>query len=175
MTWPPALSLLLVVISLLVPLTTSLLAHHKAHAATVSVDWVECGDEAKALNPDDTGHLNQWEPVTAGDTQNSPVPAVGYQLGSGLGGKDLNCSGNYQYAWDQYYHKAQWVLDTFSSTSHTPDAPLTQGSWCSVYVWIPTCYTGAHHVHYSLTIASDGGTQSFAFDDFDQEAAPTSA
>ena len=118
-----------------------------------AMSYYICGDQATLTN------LNAWNTVPP----NAVVHASGYSgpvnSYSGPGGNPKNspgnCSGTYQWAWNQNPVQAQWTW----SNAHLPN-----GS-CSVSVHIPSWYAGAPDAHYMLTATSpDGGSADYAFD-----------
>lgn len=112
-----------------------------------------CGNQVQLTN------LNAWNTVAA----NATVHASGYSgpvnSYAGPSGNPKNspgnCSGIYQWAWDQNPVQAQWTW----SNAHLPN-----GS-CNVSIHIPSWYAGAPDAYYTLTATSDAGSSTnYAFD-----------
>ena len=152
--------------ALLLTFTAFPLLSNQAHAnqtyvAATAFDDVLCGSDAQF--PGNT----TWAPITAGTTAYEPdgtvVQAVGYQGGSGSLRLANNCSGNYHYGLDQYYHLAQWKFSALNNGTSLPNAY----SQCSMSVFVPSWYAGAPDAQYTLTIAGTT-TDTLAFDTFNQ-------
>ncbi len=118
-----------------------------------AMSYYVCGDQARLTS------LNAWNTVPP----NTTVHASGYSgpvnsyMGPGGNPKNSpgNCSGTYQWAWDQNPVQAQWTW----SNAHLPN-----GS-CSVSIHIPSWYAGAPDAYYTLTATSDAGSSAnYAFD-----------
>ena len=122
-----------------------------------AMSYYICGDQAKL-----TG-LNTWNtvpPNTTVHTSQYSGPVNSY-MGPGGNPKNSpgNCSGTYQWAWDQNPVQSQWTW----SNAHLPN-----GS-CSVSVHIPSWYAGAPDISYTLTaISATGSSTNYAFDVLNQ-------
>lgn len=120
-----------------------------------------CGDQVSLTS------LNYWTTVQPGSvvhTSDYSGPVNSY---TGPGGNPANssgnCSGRYQWAWDQNPVQAMWIW----SNAYLPSAT------CSVEVHIPSWYAGAPDAHYTLTINSNTSSASYVFDAQNQNQVAT--
>lgn len=120
-----------------------------------------CGDQVSLTN------INYWTTVAPGSTVKTADysgPVNSYTGPSGNPANSSgNCSGRYQWAWDQNPVQAMWVWS---------NAYLPNGT-CSVEVHIPSWYAGAPDAHYTLTISSSTSSASYAFDTQNQNQVAT--
>lgn len=125
------------------------------------ISYYVCGDEAILTD------INDWTPISAGTIiHNSDYsgPSNGYSGPSGNPARSSrNCSGRYQWAWNQSPVQAMWTW---------PNAYLPNGK-CSIDVHIPSWYAGAPDALYMLTISSGTSSASYTFDLQDQDQLAT--
>jgi transcriptional regulator with XRE-family HTH domain len=131
----------------------------KVHTSRLS--YYVCGDQAILTD------IKNWTTVPAGSLIHTPDysgPANGY---TGPGGNPArsprNCSGRYQWAWNQSPVQAMWIW----SNAYLPNGK------CSVDVHIPSWYAGAPDALYTLTIRSSTSSASYTFDPQDQNQPAT--
>jgi serine/threonine protein kinase len=120
-----------------------------------------CGDQVSLTN------VNYWTTVPPGSTVKTTDysgPVNSYTGPSGNPANSSgNCSGRYQWAWDQNPVQAMWVWS---------NAYLPNGT-CSVEVHIPSWYAGAPDAHYTLSISSNTSSANYTFDTQNQNQVST--
>lgn len=157
-----AASLVLVLSGSLVWIWRPASARGTGHKGSTSrISYYVCGDQAILTD------INNWTTVPAGKIIHTPDysgPANGY---TGPGGNPArssrNCSGRYQWAWNQSPVQAMWIW----SNAYLPNGK------CSVDVHIPSWYAGAPDALYTLTIRSSTSSASYTFDPQDQNQPAT--
>ncbi len=130
--------------------------------SSYAMSYYICGDHVVLTNS------NAWNAVQANATVHASQysgPVNGY---AGPAGNPKNspgnCSGFYQWAWNQTSVQAQWMW----SNAHLPDGI------CNVSVHIPSWYAGAPDAHYVLTATPNAGdSTTYAFDTQNQNQAVT--